>query len=148
MFLISIVDIEDLKDNITDSNMTSTHKIECLERLVKEKDAIIEQLLEQMNQMKISYHALFERTENESLVGSTSQTTINECAENGFPGDSLVEKQTHVANIPINDDESYFNTYAHFDIHYDMLSVSVKRQISFYSEFFLSYYIQKETNKN
>lgn len=37
---------------------------------------------------------------------------------------SLHAEQTHVAKIPISQDEPYFQTYAHFGIHYDMLSVS------------------------
>lgn len=32
-------------------------------------------------------------------------------------------QQTTVAEIPIKDDESYFNTYSHFSIHHVMLSV-------------------------
>lgn len=77
-----------------------------MERLLKEKDAHIEQLLEHINHMKRCFHAWVERSDN----------SLNEL-------ENL--EQTHVAKIPIKVDESYFMTYAHFDIHYDMLSVSL-----------------------
>ncbi|KAM3964708.1 arginine methyltransferase 3 [Aphomia sociella] len=33
-----------------------------------------------------------------------------------------------VSNVPLEDDEGYFNTYAHFGIHYDMLSDKVRTE--------------------
>lgn len=33
-----------------------------------------------------------------------------------------------VSNLPLEDDEGYFNTYAHFGIHYDMLSDKVRTE--------------------
>lgn len=32
---------------------------------------------------------------------------------------------TTVATIPMNEDQSYFSSYSHFDIHHEMLSVSL-----------------------
>lgn len=68
-------------------------------------------MLEQINEMKSKFHAWVERTEAENL---------------DLPASKTVE-HTHVAKIPINEDEPYFMTYAHFSIHYDMLSVSSNR---------------------
>lgn len=106
-----------MKEDAPNTQINDTHKIESLERLLEEKDAHIEQLLEQINQMKQIFHAYVERSENgpKPAVGN-SQTERQEESENGV--------QSHVAKIPIYEDESYFMTYAHFDIHYAMLSVS------------------------
>lgn len=89
---------------------------------MKEKDVLIEQLLDQINQMKTSFHAWVERTGTDANPSGSEQMppTVNGEDVNR----SEIEEQTHVAKIPIESDESYFMTYAHFDIHYDMLSVS------------------------
>lgn len=111
------VDIEDLKDTQADDSSTSdAQKIEYLEQQLKEKDALIEQLVDQISKMKVNFHEWVERMENVPAPdASSSENAISENAEN-------VERT--VAKIPIEDDESYFVTYAHFDIHYEMLSVS------------------------
>lgn len=87
-----------------------------MERQLRDKDALIEQLLDQINEMKCNFHAWVERAENGAMCE-------NNTSENEVNSESHV-KQTHVATIPIQEDESYFMSYAHFDIHYDMLSVS------------------------
>lgn len=101
---------------------SESHRIECLERELKEKDVLIEQLLDQINQMKSSFHAWVERTETSAKPSGSKQLQPQENGEDA--NSSQIEEQSHVAKIPIRDDESYFMTYAHFDIHYDMLSVS------------------------
>lgn len=114
-----ILDIEDLKEAAPNATISEAHKIETLERQLKDKDALIEQLLDQINEMKCNFHDWIERAENGGG-----------CDENTSKEDSTVEsethKQTHVATIPIQEDESYFMSYAHYAIHYDMLSVGVK----------------------
>lgn len=93
---------------------------------------LIEQLLDQINQMKGSFHAWVERTE----TGAKSSGSIEMPAaanENGENVDHLPENEgpSHVAKIPMYEDESYFMSYAHFDIHYDMLSVSTMTMTTF-----------------
>lgn len=110
-----------MKDAQPDNSTIDAHRIEGLERQLKEKDVLIEQLLEQINQMKTSFHAWVDRTETHANTIGSDDNTLN--TENG---DDAGE-QSHVAKIPIRDDDSYFMTYAHFDIHYDMLSVSIIR---------------------
>lgn len=90
------------------------HKIEALERQVKEKDVLIEQLLDQINEMKSSFHAWVDRADQPMTENTADNMSVSRSAQ-----------PTHVAKIPMNQDESYFMTYAHFDIHYDMLSVSL-----------------------
>lgn len=123
---LSNLDIEDLSDNQQNDSSNKQHKIESLERQLREKDALIEQLLDQINEMKNSFHALMERTENGSASDSkaASQSTVNgeRCP--------TAEERTHVAKIPIAEDESYFMTYAHYDIHFEMLSVSFSSPFS------------------
>lgn len=97
----------------------------CLEQQLKEKDVLIEQLLEQINQMKSSFHKWVDRTETDLGVGTS--TEMKNDPVNGVGDITEIEQPTHVAKIPIRDDEPYFMSYANFDIHYDMLSVSVKQ---------------------
>lgn len=113
-------DIEDLKESLPNGK---TSEIDILKEQLKEKDVLIEQLLDQMNQMKSSFHAWVERTANEP-ADLSENSVVN------MPTAELVE-QTHVASIPIDQDEPYFITYSHFDIHYDMLSVSLNIQSDF-----------------
>lgn len=88
-----------------------------MKRQLKDKDALIEQLLDQINEMKSNFHDWVERAENGDITeSSTSQNNVIEVSD--------IQEQTHVATIPIQQDESYFMSYAHFDIHFDMLSVS------------------------
>lgn len=118
------VDIEDLKDAKSDSTTNDAHKIESLQRELREKDAMIEQLLEQITHMKTmmssNFHEWVDRLEK-----SSSPSTANGTTEKADSGEKTVAK------IPIEDDESYFVTYAHFDIHYNMLSVSQITKIIF-----------------
>lgn len=95
-----------------------------MERQLKEKDALVTQLLERINEMKSNFQAWIERTENgpESEMNASGNDDIK----------TEFQEPTHVARIPILEDESYFITYAHFDIHYDMLSVSVQVKRIFY----------------
>lgn len=100
-----------------DVTTNDLHKIESLELKLKKKDDIIEQLLDQINQMKTSFHTWVDRTGNGPIPNTSS-------SENEMSDKLEVDEQTHVAKIPIQLDESYFTSYAHFDVHYDMLSVS------------------------
>lgn len=107
-------DIENLNENCQSNDETNDAcKIETLQQQLEEKDVLIEQLLEQINQMKKSFHAWVDQT------AANESTSV---AENS--GKTL--EQTHVAAIPISQDESYFASYAHFSIHYDMLSDTVR----------------------
>lgn len=74
---------------------------------MESKDAIIEQLQFQISQMQKHFQ---DWVENKSADNSTNEVEPFQ--------------QTHVAEIPINDDHSYFASYAHFKIHHEMLSVS------------------------
>lgn len=91
---------------------SDAHKIEDLQRQLAEKNILLEHLIAQIEQMKVSYHGLIERTDTNNL-SSTMGSSL----------DSAII-QTNVGHVPVNEDEGYFNTYAHFDIHHDMLSVS------------------------
>lgn len=118
MLFIYALDIEDLTESqLNCSADDNTHKIESLERQLKEKDDLIEQLVEQIHQMKSSFHAWVDRTSNGPVNDLTESSGEN------LPVSTEVAEQTHVAKIPIREDQSYFTSYAHFDIHYDMLSV-------------------------
>lgn len=115
-----LTDIDELK---SPSSMvvekSDAHKIEDLQRQLAEKNLLLEHLMAQIEQMKMSYHALIERTDSNNLsstIGSSSDSAIS---------------QTYVGQVPVKEDEGYFNTYAHFDIHHDMLSVSRTQKVVF-----------------
>ncbi|XP_055309220.1 uncharacterized protein LOC129573066 [Sitodiplosis mosellana] len=118
-------DIEDFPNECqSNDDANHAHRIESLQQQLEEKDVLIEQLLEQINQMKSGFHEWVDRTAN-------SLTTVAESTERNFPApapapESAVAEQTHVAEIPISQDEPYFIAYSHFGIHFDMLSDSVR----------------------
>lgn len=91
---------------------SDAHKIEDLQRQLAEKDILLEHLIGRMEQMKMSFHRLLERSDDKNTVSDAAAASSNS---------EIV--QTCVSDLPMNEDESYFNTYAHFDIHHDMLSV-------------------------
>lgn len=127
-----IADIEEIKQILTKTNEINTkpdaHIIEDLQSKLQEKDAIIEQLSQQIEKMRDSFRHLIEQTDGQ-------QATSTSNASNSNVVNSMLQKQmrlhTHVAEVAVEDDEAYFSTYAHFDIHHDMLSVSsIKKPIS------------------
>lgn len=76
---------------------------------MKEKDGVIEHLFQQIEQMKISFHYLIERSDSNAKGNTTGLLLGPAC----------------VGQVPIvDDDRAYFSTYSHYDIHHDMLSVS------------------------
>lgn len=84
------------------------HVVEDLQCQLQEKDAVIEHLLHQIEQMKISFHSLIERTDTNAKNNPTLQRGA-----------------TCVGQVPLlHDDQAYFSTYSHYDVHHDMLSVS------------------------
>lgn len=108
-----LTDVDDLQaiqiDSNTTGDLSETQQIESLKRQLKDKDAVIEHLLQQTKQMKLTFHDLIERTD--SNVASASATP----------------KVPSVGQVPIAvDDRSYFSTYSHYDIHHDMLSDKVR----------------------
>lgn len=119
---LAFVDIDGLKSpSLTDVEKSDAHKIEDLQRQLVEKDVLLEHLIGQIEQMKTSYHGLIERTtSNDGPTGSQLDADI---------------LQTYVGQVPVKDDEGYFTTYAHFDIHHDMLSVSWTQKPNYYHRF-------------
>lgn len=93
---------------------SAKNKIQNLESELKEKDTVIEQLQFQISQMQRHFQDWIERTDTKS---SASKPDDEQNVEES-------SAQTHVAEIPISEDQPYFTAYAHFDIHHTMLSVS------------------------
>lgn len=92
-----------------------SHIVEDLERQLKEKDAVIEHLSQQIVQMKISFQSLIDRTD----TGAKSNAT------------ALLRSTPCVGQVPIHQDNNqYFSTYSHYDVHHDMLSVRYLRKYS------------------
>lgn len=71
---------------------------------MKEKDEVISRLMEDVQRMK--------STLGEVVVGDSAGG-----------GDKATILNNNVGSIRLQEDEGYFNTYAHFGIHHEMLSV-------------------------
>lgn len=104
----------DCKDIVVSaSQYDNFHKIiRNLTAQLKEKDDIIEQATANIETMKKSFKNLLENQEKKGEISKVSDGP-NEC----------------VANVSLEDDEGYFNTYAHYGIHHDMLNVSINSSI-------------------
>lgn len=105
IFIYLFTDIENF--NVTDK----TNTVQKLQVEIQEKDAIIEQLQFQISEMQKHYQDWIENVDKK-YNDKESEENLNE------------PNKTHVANIPICEDQSYFASYAHFHIHHEMLSVS------------------------
>lgn len=105
---ICFTDIEDFKGS-DDANSSDT-KIQNLKNELETKDAIIEQLQFQISQMQKHYQDWVERSESNPVGNSTNEVEPFQ--------------RNNVAEIPMDDDHGYFASYAHFNIHHEMLSVS------------------------
>lgn len=105
---IFITDIDELQ--ISHSNdfvekKSESVRIDELERTLDEKNKLIEFLINRIEQMKTGFRCLLDAD------GESSNSKKHKVQE--FVGD-----------VSVRDDEGYFITYSHFDIHHDMLSVS------------------------
>lgn len=110
-------DFEDLAESNQQTTTSDGRKCLELERQLKEKDATIEQLLFQISQMQGTFKKWIDHDGTDDGKMEEQQPQQNgERSENG---------PTTVATIPMNQDQSYFSSYSHFDIHHEMLSVSV-----------------------
>lgn len=98
---------------LSNEPQTDAHQIGVLQRQLQEKDAVIAQLFQQIEQMKGTFHDLIERTTETKPTTSKSK--------------SLDTDVPSVGQVPIADDtKGYFSTYSHYDIHHAMLSDKVR----------------------
>lgn len=84
--------------------------IQTLSEQLKESQTHLQMAREDISKMQSSMKILVE--------GSPTNNTGDQ--------DNLIPKC--VSNLPLEDDEGYFNTYAHFGIHYDMLSDKIRTE--------------------
>lgn len=83
--------------------------IQALTGQLKESQTHLQMAREDINKMQDSMKTIVEGKSNSN--GDEKSVIVN-C----------------VSNLPLEDDEGYFNTYAHFGIHYDMLSDKVRTE--------------------
>lgn len=83
--------------------------VELLKRELNEKNGLLEHAASDISQMRETYTKLLER-EDERVEKSKF-----------IPSDVAC-----VGNLSLKDDEGYFSSYAHYGIHYDMLSDEVR----------------------
>lgn len=80
-------------------------------RKIKEKDDLLEQATANINLLKSNFQNLFYKEEDTTMIVKSSNKKET--------------KPTCVSSVPIENDEGYFNTYAHYSIHLDMLAVGL-----------------------
>lgn len=89
-------------------------KIKELQAQVEAKDQLISQVLDDKERMKEAYKHLLSKEAGPAV--SEKPTSEQKKVENG------------VASLPLDDDNGYFETYAHFSIHHSMLSDKVRTE--------------------
>lgn len=95
---------------------SDAERIEELTKQLIEKEVLLGEAIQQIGQMKASYRSLLDRIDNKT-DSSNGNVSENEMPKN-------------VAGVSVQDDEGYFNTYSHYEIHHDMLSVSPTKAAS------------------
>lgn len=95
--------------------LSQAHFIE-LQRTIQ---ALTEQLKESQTHLQMA-------KEDMSKMQVSMQTIVDSGSINSISDGTLVVDC--VSKVPLDSDEGYFNSYAHFGIHYDMLSDKVRTQ--------------------
>ncbi|KAI5640679.1 ribosomal protein l11 methyltransferase (PrmA) domain-containing protein [Phthorimaea operculella] len=84
----------------------------------------IQQLNEQLKESQLH----LQMAKEDITKMQSSMKTLVEGGDTNTNGKDNVTIVNCVSNLPLEDDEGYFNTYAHFGIHYDMLSDKVRTE--------------------
>ncbi|XP_053600412.1 protein arginine N-methyltransferase 1 [Plodia interpunctella] len=96
--------------------LSQAHFIE-LQRTIQ---ALTEQLNESNTHLQLAKEDINKMQESMKALVDGGQTSNNGNGDNHIIN--------CVSKVPLEDDEGYFNTYAHFGIHYDMLSDKVRTE--------------------
>ncbi|XP_013182940.1 protein arginine N-methyltransferase 1 [Amyelois transitella] len=90
----------------------------------------IRNLSEQLNEsniyLEMAKDDINKMQESMKGLADVGQTSTNANGNNNGNGNAYTINC--VSKVPLEDDEGYFNTYAHFGIHYDMLSDKVRTE--------------------
>lgn len=81
---------------------------------MKRKDTLLEEAAADLDHLRAKFRDMFEQ-QGDFAAGSSQK---NEQPSN----------RDCVSSVPLDQDEGYFNTYAHYGIHHEMLSVSKLRR--------------------
>ncbi|XP_047987741.1 protein arginine N-methyltransferase 1 [Leguminivora glycinivorella] len=90
----------------------------------QELQRTIQVLTQQLNESKTHLQMA---KEDISKMQASMKTIVDVGSSNSNGGDGVMIVDC-VSKVPLEDDEGYFNTYAHFGIHYDMLSDKVRTE--------------------
>lgn len=77
---------------------------------MKHKDALLEEAAGDIHKLQSKFREMFEQQQNDFAGASNLKS--------GEP-----KERDCVSSVPLDQDEGYFNTYAHYGIHHEMLSV-------------------------
>lgn len=103
------LDFEGMNDNASETAVKSDkQKITELLELLSSKNQLLQQAASDMDILKTKFREIFEEKSDAALANSTKRVTATNC----------------VGSVPLQQDEGYFQTYSHYGIHHDMLSVS------------------------
>lgn len=105
------LDFEGMIDNASDAgDKSDKQQITELLALLSAKNQLLEQAASDMETLKTKFREIFEEKSDTGVTeaGKTAKATSINC----------------VGSVPLQQDEGYFQTYSHYGIHHDMLSVS------------------------
>lgn len=109
--ILFFLDFEGLNDNASEVDVKSDkQQIAELLALLSAKNKLLEQAASDMDTLKTKFREIFEEKSDVTSyeAGKTAKVTSTNC----------------VGSVPLQQDEGYFQTYSHYGIHHDMLSVS------------------------
>lgn len=66
-----------------------------------------------IHKLQAKFREMFEEQQNTNLANGSSANQ------------SASQERNCVSSVPLEQDEGYFNTYAHYGIHHEMLSVRI-----------------------
>jgi type I protein arginine methyltransferase len=88
----------------------------------------LQKTIQMLNSQIHDSNARLQMAKEDILKMQESMKNILEGATQNSKGDEKTTIVNCVSSVPLEDDEGYFNTYAHFGIHYDMLSDKVRTE--------------------
>lgn len=101
-------------DNAAAADATAESQIIIeLRQQLTAKNQLLKQAADDLDELKAKFRQIFDDEDNRLVVANKSATTlpaVGPC----------------VANVPLQQDDGYFQTYSHYGIHHDMLSDVVR----------------------
>lgn len=115
LYYFFFLDFEGLNDNASEAGVKSDkQQISDLLALLSAKNELLEQAASDMDTLKTKFREVFEEKSDTGITSTESGKTVKASSSNC------------VGSVPLQQDEGYFQTYSHYGIHHEMLSVSFR----------------------